>query len=68
MAKKLIDVSGTFLDKADAIEEIICLSVLVAGRILPMGSTIKDASDYYETTQCFACPLEQYCLACFINQ
>lgn len=68
MAKKVVSVEGTFLNTADCIEEIICLSVLVAGRILPMGSTIKDASEFYEKTECFACPLEQYCLACFINQ
>jgi len=67
VSKKMIDVSGTFLGKAEVIEEVICLSALIAGRILPMGSTIEDASDFYEKTQCFNCPIEQYCLACFIN-
>jgi hypothetical protein len=58
------------IKNSDGIENILCLSALIAiGRLNP-NSTLQDAEDYYNTLMpgCSNCSLESVCLACIINQ
>ena len=60
------------LTGAKSIEEILCLSTLIIGGILPVDSSVKDSQDYFDLLSwpgdCSACPLNQKCLACLINE
>ena len=61
------------LSEAKSIEEILCLSTLITGGILPVDSSIKDSKDYFDLLplpggDCSACSLNQKCLACLINE
>lgn len=66
--KESIEVNHVF-DKAESIEEILCLSVLIATGELPYDSNLYDANEYYKKIgNCDVCPYYQKCLACIINE
>jgi len=56
-------------DGAEEIEDILCLSVLIATGKLPHNSTLYDADKYYKNlVNCGVCPCYDKCLACIINE
>jgi hypothetical protein len=58
------------LNKAESIEEIICLAVLIAKGKLKHNQTITDMVEYYATIKddCSNCKYNNDCLACIINE
>lgn len=67
-----IETTGRLAEEK-TIEEILCLSTLIVGGILPVDSSVKDSQDYFDLLplpggDCSACPLNQKCLACLINE
>jgi hypothetical protein len=67
--EKLIDITYSRLKNAEKIEDIICLSVLIATNKLPYNATIEDAEEYYiNIRDCNNCMINNTCLACIINQ
>ena len=59
------------LNHAKSLEDILCLSVLIASERLLPDATISDSGDYYNNTvntDCGACPFVDTCLACIINK
>jgi hypothetical protein len=63
------------LKDARVIEDIMCLSVLIAKEVLPHDSTIYDAIGYFlkindgaKNADCSNCPFNNICLACIINE
>jgi hypothetical protein len=66
---KTIDTDFRQLKNADTIEEILCLSVLIATNRLKHSATAEDARDYFDSIGvCDACPVYTRCLACIINE
>lgn len=56
---------------AGSLEDILCLSTLIAKQYLLPSATISDSIDYYKNnvnTDCGACPFVDTCLACIINK
>ncbi len=55
---------------ASTIEEVICLSNLIATKTIPSYSTIEDMRKYFEEihTDCDGCLLKDRCVACMINE
>lgn len=59
------------IEKAESIEEVLCLSTLIATETLPPSSTVKDSIDFFERVakeDCSLCPFANICLACIINE
>lgn len=59
------------IEGANSIEEILCLSTLVANGELPPNATIGDSINFYEKEtgeDCDKCPFCATCLACIINE
>ena len=72
---RTIPYNGTFYSEkiggTDTIEEILCLSTLIALGVLDKNSKLTDAKRYYENTineDCGACCYIDSCLACIINE
>lgn len=64
-----IDYNRAGIKNAKNLEEILCLSSLIVGNILPVESTLEDANTYYNNIkECDNCPLVLVCLACIINE
>lgn len=54
---------------ADMLEEILCLTTLVAVGELPVEARVVDAKEYYRKIEdCENCPFNTKCVACEINQ
>ena len=50
------------------IEEVICLAVLIAKKVLPTNATVWTAADYWENIgECDNCPHNEDCLAVIMN-
>jgi hypothetical protein len=58
------------INHADSLEDILCLSSLIASGKLNPNSTFQDSNKYYESLEygCSNCSLNDVCLACIINQ
>jgi hypothetical protein len=70
-----IDINYRQLTNARVIEDIMCLTVLIAREILPYDATIYDAIGYFnkinegvKNPDCSNCPFNDICLACIINE
>ena len=69
LSQKLADQICELL--ANSIEEILCLSTLIANGELAPNATITDSSNFYEKEtgeDCDKCPFCATCLACIINE
>jgi len=65
---KIVDTDFPQLKDTTKIEEILCLSVLIADDRLHFSATVKDARDFYARVgNCGNCPVTLRCLACIIN-
>ena len=54
------------LEQADDLDHILCLSTLVALKILGNDATLEDANDYHDeknNKQCDECIVSDYCLS-----
>jgi hypothetical protein len=61
----------TKIEKAETLEDILCLSVLIANGTLPNDANLYDSRNYYKSTvkeNCGDCPFCENCLACIINE
>lgn len=59
------------LESADTLENILCLSVLIATGKLSPDATLHESSWYFEhvaENDCSNCPLAWKCMACIINE
>jgi hypothetical protein len=58
------------LEKAENLEDILCLSVLIANGTLPDNANLYDSLEHYKNVMedCGSCPFCASCLACIINQ
>jgi hypothetical protein len=56
------------IGQANTIEEILCLSTLVAVKYLKWNATIEDSKVFQKTTTCGNCAFNNICLACIINE
>lgn len=65
-----MQITSPRLQKAQLIEEIICLAVLIALDKLPPEATLDDAGKYWVDLQgdCSQCPCFDKCLASIINE
>ena len=66
-----IEITHTAIKGATEIEEVICLSVMIATGKLSTDSTIKDSARVYDgeyDSECGYCPAIKICLACIINE
>jgi hypothetical protein len=66
----MIDISEyRKIRKAEDIETVICMAVLIAHGILPPAAELDHALEYYDNiTDCGDCPCFDRCLACIINE
>ena len=54
---------------ANSIEEILCLSALIATGNINHSARVIDARDYFDSIgTCDSCPANNRCLACIINE
>ena len=54
---------------AQSLESVLCLTVLIAGGILPEDATIEDGENKYdEMRECEKCPMNNKCFALIVNQ
>ena len=60
---------------ARQIEDLMCLTVLIAKEALPVDSTVQDSINYFakinegeKYPNCNPCPFKDVCLACIINE
>lgn len=68
--KKLI-VSHPKIEKAESIEDVLCLSTLIANGELSAKATLEDSAEFYKNetgSDCGKCPFNPTCLACIINE
>lgn len=59
------------IEKAESIEDILCLSTLIANGELSTKATLEDSAEFYENetkSNCGNCPFNLTCLACLINE
>ena len=59
------------IEKAESIEDILCLSTLIANGELSAKSTLEDSAEFYKNevgSYCGNCPFNSTCLACIINE
>jgi len=58
------------LEKAQNIEEVLCLATLIAIKELDAKSNTDDAKIYWDNldTGCSDCAFQYICLACIINE
>lgn len=70
MEKKTVRTDYPRINEAESIEEILCLSVLVAKGILDDTNTTIESQAYYNGLKhgCQSCPFCNICLACIINE
>ena len=67
----VIDTHYRQLKDALIIEDILCLSVLIAKEILFPSATVREAANYFHNAMkgdCKNCPFNNVCLACIINE
>jgi hypothetical protein len=65
---KPIDVNYPQLKDASTIEEVLCLSALIAADRISDSATIQEARNYFDSIgTCDSCPITERCLACKIN-
>lgn len=62
------DVQG--VNHAESLEDILCLSVLIANKAIPEYSFMYKAVEYYNNLEngCNDCEFRNECLACIINE
>lgn len=68
---KTLPVPHPRIEKAESIEDILCLSTLIASGELPPSATLDQSKEFYvnETGEnCNKCPFKLTCLACIINE
>ena len=59
------------IEKAESIEDVLCLSTLIANGELPPNGTLSESRHYFKTEvkeDCGNCPYMLTCLACIINE
>lgn len=59
------------IEKAESIEDILCLSTLIANGKLSAKAILEDSADFYKNetgSDCGKCPFISTCLACIINE
>ena len=70
--KEFIEITGNSrLRGAKTIEDIMCLTVLIAKKEIPYNSKVSDAAVWMHDNladDCFACKYVEDCLACIINE
>lgn len=68
---KTLPVPHPRIEKAGSIEDILCLSTLIAnGELLP-NATLDQSQEFFENEveeDCGNCPFMLTCLACIINE
>ncbi|MEI7988772.1 MAG: hypothetical protein WCI88_07010 [Chloroflexota bacterium] len=66
-ANEVVNINYPIIDKAESIEQIICLAVFMAN-----DKNVKDlnqSKEYFEQIgECDNCPYVENCLACIINE
>ena len=58
------------IETAESIEDILCLSTLIANGELPPNAELNDSRDFFVNEvkeDCQNCPFKLTCLACIIN-
>lgn len=71
MADKMFSFKGyRVVNDAQSLEDVLCLSTLMAGKILLNSASLEESKHYYNTLLdgCNDCKLSQVCLACIINE
>lgn len=70
MQTNMVSVDYRQIRNAGDIEDVLCLSTLITGELLPYDATLENSRDYYNKLSggCFDCPLVDRCLACIINE
>jgi len=68
---KTLSITHPRIEKAESIEDILCLSTLIAnGELLPNANLDQSKEFYVNETgeNCNKCPFKLTCLACIINE
>lgn len=68
--KELQQRNSMFLN-AGTLEDVLCLSTMIANKNPLKAENVDDARDEYLRTfngDCNECPYHENCLACFINE
>jgi len=66
-----ITITHPRIETATNIEDILCLSTLIASGELPPDATLDDSAEFFENEireDCGNCPFMLVCLACIINE
>lgn len=59
------------IERAEDIEDVLCLSTLITSGELSPNATVEDSKRFYEKEtreDCGNCPFRFVCLACIINE
>lgn len=59
------------IEPAESIEDILCLSTLIASGELPPNAELNDSRNFFVNEvkeDCDNCPFNLTCLACIINE
>ena len=51
-----------------SLEEVLCLSTLIAVKYLKWNATLEDSKEFQQVTTCENCAFDTVCLACIINE
>lgn len=68
---KMLFTSYPKIEKAECIEDVLCLSTLIANGELSPNGTLSDSQTYFKDEvkeDCGNCPFMLTCLACIINE
>jgi hypothetical protein len=67
---KTLEITSPQIKKADSIEELLCLSTMIAVKAIPANSSVTDLKYFieYHRSDCNLCPFNTACLACAINE
>jgi hypothetical protein len=67
--RKVIDTDYNQLKDTSIVEDILCLSALIATDRIDDSATVIDARNFYDSIgTCDLCPIAPRCLACIINE